>query len=270
MKSSKPVQIQRVSFSQGSKRVKDLVATEEPLEIRLKDKSLAVMMRTPGHDEELAAGFLFTEGIVRSRGDIQAITHCRNAKAEVKDNTLFVFLSKGVRVDIKKISRHFFASSSCGICGKKSIESVHQHFKPVRDHFRVSRKVIYQLPNLLRRAQETFQRTGGLHASGLFDSKGTLVVLREDVGRHNALDKDIGFGLMRGLVPFRSHVLIVSGRVSFEIMQKALAAGIPVVAAIGAPSSLAVEFARESGQTLIGFLNKTQMNLYAHPERIVK
>jgi FdhD protein len=168
------------------------------------------------------------------------------------------------------MERHFYTSSSCGVCGKGSLESVRLHFPPVKSPFKISQKVLNQLPQKLMAAQSTFEKTGGLHASALFDTKGRIVVLREDVGRHNALDKVVGWGFLGKKLPFEKLGLLVSGRVSFEIMQKALAAGIPLVAAIGAPSSLAVEMAQENGQTLVGFLKADRMNLYSHPSRVKK
>lgn len=247
----------------------DDVAAEEPLEIRVKGRSVAVTMRTPGHDRELAAGFLLTEGIIRYRADVVDMTRCGREGEEPSENILDVRLAAGVTVDFEALSRHVFASSSCGLCGKATIESVRRHFPPITSGLCVAREALYALPERLKAAQETFQRTGGLHASALFDSQGSLLVVREDVGRHNALDKVIGWAFFENRLPLAETVLLVSGRVSFEIVQKALAGGIPVVAAISAPSSLAVAFARESGQTLAGFLRGRQMNVYAHPERIV-
>ena len=244
----------------AAKAATDAVAVEEPLEIRVRGRSVAVTMRTPGHDEELAAGFLLTERIIRRRKDLREIATCR-ASLE-PENTLDVFLASGVEVDFASLTRHVFATSSCGICGKASIESVKQHFPPVETKLVVSAKMLAQLPERMRRAQATFAKTGGLHAAGIFDAKGNLVVLREDIGRHNAVDKVIGYGFLKG-VRFDSHILLVSGRASFEIMQKALAARIPMICAVSAPSSLAVEFARESGQTLVGFLRGERMNVYA-------
>lgn len=244
----------------------DRLAREEPLEIRVRGRNVAVTMRTPGHDDELAAGFLLSEGMIRERGDVTEIAPCRQGQAT--DNTLNVFLSPAVEVDFARLTRHVFASSSCGLCGKASIDSVHQHFPPVESQVKVSMKMITRLPDILRQAQKAFAVTGGLHAAAIFDLKGKLIVLREDVGRHNAVDKVIGHGFLRRLLPFEKHILLVSGRASFEIMQKALAARLPVVCAVSAPSSLAVEFAEESGQTLIGFLRGDTMNVYAHPGRV--
>jgi FdhD protein len=251
--------------SPGRKR-EDWVAREEPLEIRVRGRSIAITMRTPGNDRELAAGFVFSEGLIRERRQIVEIAPCLGS--EVPENTLNVFLAPGVQIDFKSLTRHVFASSSCGLCGKASIEAVHQHFAPIESTLQIPAKIIARLPETLRSSQPTFDRTGGLHAAAIFDSKGCLVVSREDVGRHNAVDKVIGYGLLNKLLPFDSHLLLVSGRASFEIMQKALAARIPIVSAISAPSSLAVEFANESGQTLIGFLRGPRMNIYSGSQRI--
>jgi FdhD protein len=261
-------EILRCVTGQPPKRVRDDLAREEPLEIRVRGQSVAVTMRTPGHDDELAAGFLLTEGLIKKRRDVTEVAYCRQGEAADYENTLNVFLSPAVEVDFERLTRHVFASSSCGLCGKASIEAVHQHFAPVKSRMKLSMKRILQLPEQLRAAQKTFAKTGGVHAAAIFDAKGKLVVLREDVGRHNAVDKVIGYGFLNALLPFKAHVLLVSGRASFEIMQKSLAAQIPVVCAVSAPSSLAVEFARESGQTLVGFLREEKMNVYAHPARI--
>ena len=246
----------------------DFVAREEPLEIRVRGQSVAVTMRTPGHDDELAAGFLLTEGMIRERKDVVEIAHCKQGEAAQYQNTLNVFLSPKVEVDFKQLTRHVFASSSCGLCGKASIEAVHQHFVPVKSRATIAAKTLTKLPGKLRNAQKTFEQTGGLHAAAIFTTRGKLVVLREDVGRHNAVDKVIGHCFLNSLLPLDRHVLLVSGRTSFEIIQKALAAGIPIVAAVSAPSSLAVEFAKESEQTLVGFLRGETMNVYSRPERI--
>ncbi|MBI5774719.1 MAG: formate dehydrogenase accessory sulfurtransferase FdhD [Verrucomicrobia bacterium] len=260
--------MQRWDAAAGLRPRSDWLAREEPLEIRVRGRSVAVTMRTPGHDEELAAGFLLTEGLIHRRADVVRIAHCRRGEAAQFRNTLNVFLPPSVEVDFDQLTRHVFASSSCGLCGKSSIESVHQHFAPVESAARIPAQVLLRLPQKLRAAQAAFAQTGGLHAAAVFETSGRLVVLREDVGRHNAVDKVLGFGLRRGRLPFDWHVLLVSGRASFEIMQKALAARVPIVAAVSAPSSLAVEFARESGQTLVGFLRDGSFNLYSHPQRI--
>jgi FdhD protein len=249
------------------KRRPDFLAAEEPLEIRVRGRSIAVTMRTPGNDSELAAGFLLSEGIVRNQSDIVDIAPCLQGGAP--QNTLNVFLAPSVEVDLERLSRNVFASSSCGLCGKASIETVHQHFPPVSSPLRISVRNLSKLPAIMRAAQASFNRTGGLHAAAVFDAKGKMIVLREDVGRHNAVDKALGHGFLEGDLPYKSHVLLVSGRASFEIVQKALAAGIPIICAISAPSSLAVDFARENRQTLVGFLRGRTMNVYAGAERIV-
>lgn len=250
----------------SSRPRKDSVAVEEPLEIRVAGRSVAVTMRTPGHDRELAAGFLLTEGIIRERRDVVEILHCRAAAAP--DNTLNVFLAPSLKVDFARLTRHVFATSSCGLCGKASIAAVHQHFPPVKSPARISARTLAGLPARMRAVQRTFAKTGGLHAAAVFNARGELVVLREDVGRHNAVDKVLGFGFLEKLLPFDAHVLLVSGRASFEILQKTLAGRIPIVCAISAPSSLAVDFARQSGQTLVGFLRGDTMNIYAGTERV--
>jgi len=243
----------------------DKLACEEPLEIRVRNTSIAVTMRTPGHDEELAAGFLLTEGLIHARADVRSISHC--PAASMPQNTLNVLLAPEVEVDLARLTRHVFASSSCGLCGKASIEAVHQQFAPIESAFVVRSTVLARLPAEMRPAQATFHETGGLHAAAIFDAEGALVVCREDVGRHNAVDKVLGFGFLNGIA-FHEHILMVSGRASFEIMQKALAGRMPVVCAVSAPSSLAVDFARDSGQTLVGFLRESGMNVYTGAERI--
>jgi FdhD protein len=247
------------------RRVEDELAAEEPLEIRVRGQAVSVTMRTPGHDAELAAGFLLTEGIVHHPKDILRIEHCDRNDEE---NVLNVLLAADVRVDFEQLTRHVFASSSCGLCGKATIESVHAQFPPVHSDMQIDAELLATLPQQMRASQSTFDRTGGLHAAALFDPTGKLIVLREDVGRHNAVDKVVGQCLMNGPFPLDRHILVVSGRSSFEIMQKALAARVPIVAAVSAPSSLAVGFAAESGQTLIGFLRDRRMNVYTHPQRI--
>jgi FdhD protein len=262
-----PVSVRRITLPDSSVMVDDVTASEEPLEIRVEGRSVAVVMRTPGHDEELVAGFLVSEGVIKSARDILEISQCPSV-GNVHGNVVDVLLG-GAIVNWDNLTRHVFSASSCGICGKTSIESVFQSFPPVTSDVRVSPELVTTLPAKLRAAQETFSQTGGLHASAIFDEHGEMLVLREDVGRHNALDKVLGHGLQNSLLPYSRHILLVSGRVSFELMQKALAAGVPIVAAISAPSSLAVQFAQDSGQTLIGFLRGQTMNVYTHPERIV-
>jgi FdhD protein len=244
----------------------DLVAVEEPLEIRVEGRSLAVVMRTPGHDSELAAGFLVSEGVVARPRDILEISQCQRT-TESRGNVVDVLLG-GAEMDWEKLTRHVFSASSCGICGKTSLDSVFQRFTPIEETWTVTAELLWQLPDRLRAQQQTFSNTGGLHACALFDQSGELHLLREDVGRHNALDKLLGHGAIHGTLPFSNKILLLSGRVSFEMMQKALAAGIPIVAAISAPTSLAVQFAKESGQTLVGFLRPGSMNIYSGAERV--
>ena len=244
MNPSTPIPVTRLCDGVAQEPVVDAVATEEPLEIRIEGRAIAVIMRTPGHDEDLAAGFLLTENVVKHADATSAQQPHRDPP-------------------------WLFTSSSCGVCGKASVDAVFQTFPKVKADWHVDSKLVESMPAKLRASQSTFEQTGGLHASGLFDLAGNLLVLREDVGRHNALDKVLGFALREYLLPLSRCMLMVSGRVSFEIMQKALAAGIPFVAAVSAPSSLAVQFAEESGQTLVGFLRGDRMNLYAGAQRII-
>ena len=253
------------------REIHDEVAAEEPLEIRVEGKSVAVVMRTPGHDEELAAGFLLTEGIATKREDFFEISQCPSVEDEqARGNVIDVLLGGDAKSrDLDQLTRHVFTSSSCGICGKATIDSVFQCFAPVTSGAQLDRDLLLDLPHRLRHAQRNFRRTGGLHASALFDvDSGELLLLREDVGRHNALDKVIGHAVLNAMTPLANAVLLLSGRISFELMQKALAAGIPIVAGISAPSSLAVNFARESGQTLVGFLRDETFNVYAGKDRL--
>jgi FdhD protein len=243
----------------------DDLAAEEPLEIRVRGRSIAITMRTPGNDDELATGFLLTEGIIGAPGDVVRIEPCTS---DEKDNVVNVTLAPEVTVDFERLTRHVFTSSSCGLCGKASIEAVRTQFGPVVSDTVVTAATMIGLSPKLRAAQPTFDRTGGLHAAAVFDAAGELVVSREDIGRHNAVDKVLGYGLMHGLLPFDRHVLLVSGRVSFEIMLKALAGRVPIVAAISAASNLAAQFATENDQTLVGFLRDGRMNIYANPRRI--
>lgn len=246
----------------------DSVAAEEPLEIRIEGHSVAVVMRTPGHDRELAAGFLLTESLIHHAADIFEITRCGNAGAE---NAIDVTLRDPAAFDPAKLTRHVFTSSSCGICSKATIEAVRQNFAPIDDDdCRIEAKVLLTLPAHLRAQQATFDRTGGLHACALFDLSGALQAIREDVGRHNALDKLIGLAVLEKRLPLRDQVLFLSGRVSFEMMQKALAARVPIVAAISAPTTLAIDFARANNQTLVGFVRGQTMNIYAGAERVTR
>ncbi len=237
-------------------QVTDEVAVEEPLEIRLDGHPVAVVMRTPGDDLELLAGFLVTEGIISSVDDL------RKTEARPDENRVLAFLRDGVEVDLGRLTRHLFSGSSCGICGKATLEAIFSDFPPIRAKLEVADAILLAAPGNLRAAQTAFDSTGGLHAAGIFSASGELLVLREDIGRHNAVDKVIGHALLNR-IGLESVFLMVSGRVSFEILQKALAARIPVIAAISAPSSLAVDFAKRSGQTLIGFLRPPTFNRYA-------
>jgi len=245
--------------------VDDALAREEPLEIRIRGRSISVTMRTPGHDAELAVGFLLSEGLIERTRDVVRV---EPSARHPEGNVVNVFLAADVAVDFDRLTRHVFASSSCGLCGKASIEQVQRHFEPIDADIRVAATVLQRLPDALRAGQDTFDRTGGLHAAGLFDAAGARVVLREDVGRHNAVDKVLGRSLLDDRLPLDDRVLMVSGRASFEIMQKALAGRVPIVAAVSAPSSLAVDMAHDSGQTLIGFLREGRMNVYTHTHRI--
>jgi FdhD protein len=225
-------------------------------------------MRTPGHDDDLVSGFLLTEGVVRDPGDIFEITHCKSADDRSREgNVIDVLLRKPEGVNFDALTRHVFSATSCGLCGKTSIDAVHMAFPPLRSRFRISPRVLHALPDALAKSQAAFRETGGIHAAALFDAEGKLLAAREDVGRHNAVDKLLGHALRSGWLPLDRHVLFVSGRTSFEIVQKALAARVPVVAGISAPSSLAVEFARANKQGLAGFVRDERFNIYAGAER---
>lgn len=244
----------------------DDVAMEEPLEIRVEGEPLAVAMRTPGRDRELAGGWLLSEGIVRGAEEITDIVERpgEDARAAMVD----VMLRDASRFSAVKHRRNVVTNSSCGLCGAASVAQVLRDFPKIESAFLINAKLLLKLPARLAENQPAFQRTGGLHASALFDGDGALIALREDVGRHNALDKLLGWALLEGRLPLSNQVLLLSGRVSFEMMQKALAAGIPIVAAIGAPTSLAVELAHNSGQTLAAFLRGQNFNIYTGEKRI--
>ena len=274
------VRIEKVSGSGPPVPVSDQLAAEEPLEIRVgyeidsqrQHRTLSVTMRTPGQDEELAAGFLFTEGIIRKKNDLLGIIPCPDVqKAEEAGNVVRAELAAHVKVDFAAMERHFYTSSSCGVCGKTSIDAVRTASCPVLPtagpHLRYD--VIHRLPERLRAAQAGFEQTGGQHAAALFTPAGDLLLLREDVGRHNALDKLIGAALLAGWLPLHQHILLVSGRVSFELVQKAAAAGIGILAAVGAPSSLAVQAAESFGMTVLGFVRNQRFNIYSHGWRLV-
>ena len=266
----------------------DTLAVEEPLEIRVgfcdrgkrTHKAISITMRTPGNDAELAIGFLFTEGIIQSPEQISRVRHCGlkigdrldtiEVPGSLNSNTIRVDLNDGVEIDFDRLKRHFYTSSSCGVCGKSSIEALHTGAKKIPDESypKIESAVIHRLPDVLRASQSVFDQTGGLHASALFNTDGELETVREDVGRHNALDKVIGARFLGGETTLSDKVLLVSGRASFELVQKALMAGLPILAAVGAPSSLAVELASEFGMTLAGFVRDGRFNIYCGAERI--
>ena len=285
------VELQRMEEGLRTYR-QDSVAVEEPMEVRVvcerqgrqQAHSAAVTMRTPGNDSELAAGFLLTEGIVRGKGDIKRISRRLAKQVEVpvlrmrtqpteeeQRNTINVHLGADVGFDPEQLTRNFYTTSSCGVCGKSSLEALRLRGNPsvAQDRPRVSQTVIGWLPETLRKAQAVFELTGGLHAAALFDDSGNLVTLREDVGRHNALDKLIGHHLLQDDLPLGDYLVLVSGRASWELMQKALIAGIPMLVAVGAPSSLAVALALEFGMTLLGFTRRDGFNIYTGPQRVL-
>ena len=271
--------IRKVRDERASRR-RDTLAVEEPMEIRLnlprstgerRDHSLSVTMRTPGDDFELAVGFLYTEGVIESPDDVDEVTYCLGTeKTEQAYNVVSVRLRAGIHFDPELLQRNFYTTSSCGVCGKTSLEAIETRRCPIlpQGHPVVPMETIHTLNEQLHSDQSVFQATGGLHAAGVFSADGELIGLREDVGRHNAVDKVIGERLLADELPLNDRLLMVSGRASFEIMQKALVAGIPIVAAVGAPSSLAVDLAREFGMTLLGFVRGERYNIYAGGARI--
>ncbi len=271
------VSIEKISSS-GRVETADVLAREEPLEIRLAyfkgkevlQKALSVTMRTPGNDLDLALGFLLSEGIIREKSDVIKAEYLPHKSTASRENRLLIGLSKDIQFDIKKLERHFYTSSSCGVCGKASIEAIETKCDLQLTYNRpiVDKKIISKLPNTLRKSQNLFEETGGIHAAGIFDVQGNLILLREDVGRHNAVDKVIGAALKEGLFPLSDYILQVSGRTSFELVQKTLMAGIPILSAVGAPSSLAVDLARENEMTLLGFVKGDRFNIYSGGERI--
>jgi FdhD protein len=281
-KSIETVRIHRRT-RESSGRERDAVSIEEPMEIRLSipapgeatgrdDRvvSIAVTMRTPGQDFELAAGFLVTEGVLRRRDEIRELTYCRSGQGSQEYNIVEVRLRDGVEVDLERLSRNVYTSSSCGVCGKASLEAVEvQGCSPLPGGtLTMSDGMLASLPGRLMAGQGDFSRTGGIHAAGLFDSEGNTLLVHEDVGRHNAVDKVVGDSFLRGRLPLLEAALVVSGRVSFEVVQKAVTAGIPVVVAVGAPTSLAVDLARRFNVTLAGFVREGGFNLYSGAERI--
>lgn len=258
--------------NQGAKLFEDLIAVEEPLEIKLSysqngkqhTKNISVTMRTPGNDTELAIGFLFTEGIIKQSHQV------KNVKSGALQNSITIEMMDGFDVPLEKLNRHFYTTSSCGVCGKESIEAIKTIKEKTKTNtlLKVSADVLYSLPEKLNNAQSAFLQTGGIHGSALFNLHGDLIALREDVGRHNALDKLIGSMLMENKIPLTENILLLSGRASFELIQKSVMAGINLVVAIGAPSSLAVELAKEFNVTLVGFLKHERFNIYSHEERV--
>ncbi len=251
------------------RRVQDSVAGEEPLEIRIGDAPLAVTMRTPGHDLELAAGFLFTEGLIQSREQLVSLEAITDGSRASRGNVVVAHLAEGVAIDPDQTQRNFFANSSCGVCGKASIDAVRSRLlRPPNAAFRVAAEMLCRMPEKLGSSQDIFGRTGGLHAAGLFTAGGELIVAREDIGRHNAVDKVVGWALQENRLPLSDVVLLVSGRCGFEIAQKAIVAGIPVVGSVSAPSSLAAQLARELNLTLVGFLRGRRFVIYSGEERL--
>ncbi len=272
-----PVVVDRVFPDSTVTTENDSLAIEEPLEIRLgyrengktKHKAVSITMRTPGADFELAAGFLFTEGIIKSPADVKDIKYC--GKPDQPQNTVRVDLRESAHIDFKKLERHFYTTSSCGVCGKSSIEALNTGAQAVETNgFRVKSNFdVLSMPKILRESQSVFDETGGLHAAGLFDMDGNLLEIREDVGRHNAVDKLIGSQFLKKAIPVKEKILFLSGRASFELVQKAVMAQIPVIAAVSAPSSLAVEAARAFNVTLLGFVRDDKFNVYTGNERII-
>ena len=274
-RSTTPVAVRRVTAGAAVDQ-RDLVATEEPMEIRVltsadgeRTDAVAITMRTPGHDFELAIGFLLSEGLIAGRNDVVDVSYCPDPSDMQQYNIVQVTLAPDALFDPSLLGRNFYTTSSCGVCGKASLEALRTHGAvTVGQSPRIAGSLVRELPGRLRAAQPVFEQTGGLHAAGLFDAHGDLLTLREDVGRHNAFDKLVGHHLMAGDLPLSQHVVVVSGRASWELMQKALAAGISTLIAVGAPSSLAVELANEFGLTLVGFASSERFNIYAGGHRI--
>jgi FdhD protein len=266
----RPVMKINLDAAAEPRRRPDDLAAEEPLEIRVRKEPLAVTMRTPGQDIDLAMGFLLTEGVIAAAGDVVTAQLCAGTDTPNTYNVVDVVLGPDVAPPVTDPSRNFYTTSSCGVCGKASIDAVRtrSRFTVTDDPMVVPAQTLADLPDRLRAAQRTFDRTGGLHAAGLFTADGDLLVLREDVGRHNAVDKVIGWALRAGRLPLAGHVLLVSGRASFELTQKAWMAGIPLLAAVSAPSTLAAELAEEAGMTLVGFLRGRSMNVYTGAQRV--
>lgn len=280
IKTKSQVSVAKVNRVDGKKTEKkdDLLAVEEPLQIRLQyvqnakwdEQSLTVTMRTPGTDYELTIGFLFVENVIQKRHDISHIRHCHNVDKNKQNNVIIVKLASHVSFDFGQLNRNFITNSSCGVCGKSAIDSImwNEEILPVKKSQRITIETILQLNQIMEKQQTIFRYTGGLHATALFNFEGDCLFLREDVGRHNALDKVIGAALVSELIPLDNFLIFLSGRVSFELVQKAVRAGIPIIVAVGAPSSLAVNLANAKGCTLIGFLRGEHFNVYTHHERI--
>jgi len=246
----------------------DDLAVEEPLQIRLAGEDVAVTMRTPGHDTDLAVGFLYTEGIIQGKEQLESVSYCVGPSGDIEPNIINVSPADRQLLEPRAWGRNFYSTSSCGLCGKTSIEQITTRIKQATNTSKVSLDTLYSLEDKLRDAQTVFAQTGGIHAAGLFDLEGNLLAVREDVGRHNAVDKVVGHALLNEMLPLDSHILIVSSRASFEIVQKALVAGVNIMAVVSAPSSLAVELAREVGMTLVAFLRQGRLNVYSGAERI--
>ena len=277
-----PVNILKASFDSFEEK-SDLVVVEEPLEIRLgygsmdnrQQRSVSVTMRTPTHDFELALGFLYSEGIITSYSQVMSVKYCVDAGRQATENIVRVELKPDISVNLTLLQRNFYATSSCGVCGKASIEAIDNMIcdlpkqNPKQNALKISKEYIYNLPKSLAQYQKVFEYTGGLHAAALFDVAGKIVLLREDIGRHNALDKIIGNALTQDLLPLHDKILLMSSRASFELIQKAVMANIAVIATIGAPSSLAIQTAEQFGITLIGFLRNDSFNIYTGKERIL-
>lgn len=278
MKGIQPIKIKKIIENQGFATQEDWVAIEEPLEIILaygnaqerKRQNISITMRTPtGNDDEIALGFLYTEGIIQNPKDVLTIKYLANEEGRL--NSILVELAARVNFQTEKLQRHFYTTSSCGVCGKTSLDLATQQscFNLRPDEPKISANMLWQLPQKLRETQSIFNHTGSIHAAALFDINGNLIAQREDVGRHNALDKLIGFALKSMQLPLQNSILLLSGRISFELVQKAMMAGIPIIAAIGAPSSLAIELAENNNITLIGFLKEGRGNIYSFSERVL-
>ena len=277
-KSTTSIKVKKITAT-SSIEANDFLAIEEPLEIQLawkedgieKQKSISITMRTPGHDVDLAIGFLFTEGIIQSPQQITEAAHLPSWDPATKENRILLVLDDKTQIDFKKLERHFYTSSSCGVCGKSSIDAVYATgIRPLAIGQPVfNQQLIHQLPAKLRAQQTIFKDTGGLHAAALFNSAGELLLLREDVGRHNAVDKLIGASLQNAPELLKQSMILVSGRASFELIQKSLMAGIPLLAAVGAPSSLAIQMATDANMTVLGFVKNDRYNIYCHSERVV-